>query len=303
MAVFRVEKTKDYTVMANHHLRNTELSLKAKGLLSLMLSLPDNWDYTTKGLSCICKDGIDSINATIKELETSGYLIRRRIRNDKGQLTTTEYTIFEKPQKVDTTDVPPKRENPTLDNPVLEKPKLETPILEKPKQGEPILGNPHQLSTNTLKTDLLNKEGLNIHPSNPYPSNAETKKKMGYDEIGCNSANEVKELVLKNIEYEYIKHDHNCDQLNEIVDLMVETLCSTKDTINVSGDDYPAQLVKEKLLRINSLHIGYVFECLKKTTTYVRNIKRYLLATLFNAPSTIDNYYSALVKHDFYGAD
>ena len=303
MAVFRVEKTKDYTVMANHHLRNTELSLKAKGLLSLMLSLPDNWDYTTKGLSCICKDGIDSINATIKELETSGYLIRRRIRNDKGQLTTTEYTIFEKPQKVDTTDVPPKRENPTLDNPVLEKPKLETPILENPKQGEPILGNPHQLSTNKLKTDLLNKEGLSIHPSNPYPSSTEPKKKMGYDEIGCNSANEVKELVLKNIEYEYIKHDHNCDQLNEIVDLMVETLCSTKDTINVSGDDYPAQLVKEKLLRINSLHIGYVFECLKKTTTYVRNIKRYLLATLFNAPSTIDNYYSALVKHDFYGAD
>lgn len=303
MAVFRVEKTKDYTVMANHHLRNTELSLKAKGLLSLMLSLPDNWDYTTKGLSCICKDGIDSINATIKELETSGYLIRRRIRNDKGQLTTTEYTIFEKPQKIDTTDVPPKRENPILDNPVLEKPILETPILENPKQGEPILGNPHQLSTNKLKTDLLNKEGLSIHLSNPYPSRTETKKKMGYDEIGCNSANEVKELVLKNIEYEYIKHDHNCDQLNEIIDLMVETLCSTKDTINVSGDDYPAQLVKEKLLRINSLHIGYVFECLKKTTTYVRNIKRYLLATLFNAPSTIDNYYSALVKHDFYGAD
>lgn len=303
MAVFRVEKTKDYTVMANHHLRNTEISLKAKGLLSLMLSLPDNWDYTTKGLSCICKDGIDSINATIKELETSGYLIRRRIRNDKGQLTTTEYIIFEKPQKLDTTDAPPKRENPTLDNPVLEKPILETPIVEKPKQGEPILGNPHQLSTNTLITDLLNKEGLSIHPSNPYPSSTKPKKKMGYDEIGCNSANEVKELVLKNIEYEYIKHDHNCDQLNEIIDLMVETLCSTKDVINVSGDDYPAQLVKEKLLRINSLHIGYVFECLKKTTTYVRNIKRYLLATLFNAPSTIDNYYSALVKHDFYGAD
>lgn len=303
MAVFRVEKTKDYTVMANHHLRNTELSLKAKGLLSLMLSLPDNWDYTTKGLSCICKDGIDSINATIKELETSGYLIRRRIRNEKGQLTTTEYTIFEKPQKLDTTDVPPERENPILDNPMLEKPVLETPILERPKQGEPILENPHQLSTNKLKTDLLNKEGLNSHPSNPYPSRAETKKKMGYDGIGCNSANEVKELVLKNIEYEYIKHDHNRDQLNEIVDLMVETLCSTKDVINVSGDDYPAQLVKEKLLRINSLHIGYVFECLKKTTTYVRNIKRYLLATLFNAPSTIDNYYSALVKHDFYGAD
>lgn len=301
MAVFRVEKTRDYTVMANHHLRNTELSLKAKGLLSLMLSLPENWDYTTKGLSCICKDGIDSINATVKELEAHGYITRRRIRNEKGQLTTTEYTIFEQPQSLDTTDVPPERENTVLENPMLEKPIQENPILEKPKQGEPILGKPHQLNTNKSNTDLLNKEGLNIHPSNPYPSSAEPQIKMGYDTIGCDSLEEVRELVLENIEYEYIKHDHNRERLNEIVDLMVETLCSTKDIINVSGDDYPAQLVKEKLLRINSLHIGYVFECLKKTTTYIRNIKRYLLATLFNAPSTIDSYYSALVNHDLYG--
>lgn len=301
MAVFRVEKTRDYTVMANHHLRNTELSLKAKGLLSLMLSLPENWDYTTKGLSCICKDGIDSINATVKELEAHGYITRRRIRNEKGQLTTTEYTIFEQPQSLDTTDVPPERENTVLENPMLEKPIQENPILEKPKQGEPILGKPHQLNINKSNTDLLNKEGLNIHPSNPYPSSAEPQIKMGYDTIGCDSLEEVRELVLENIEYEYIKHDHNRERLNEIVDLMVETLCSTKDIINVSGDDYPAQLVKEKLLRINSLHIGYVFECLKKTTTYIRNIKRYLLATLFNAPSTIDSYYSALVNHDLYG--
>lgn len=295
MAVFRVEKTKDYTVMANHHLRNTKLSLKAKGLLSLMLSLPENWDYTTKGLSFICKDGIDSINSTIKELEVNGYVNRRRIRNKKGQLTTTEYTIFEQPQSLDTTDVPPKGENPILDNPAQEK-----PILEKPKQGEPILENPHQLNTNQSNIDLLNKEGLNIHKSNPYLSSKEPKKK-GYDWIGCDSVDKVRKLVLKNLEYEYIKNHHDRGRLDEIVELMVETLCSTKETINISGDDYPAQLVKEKLLRINSLHIDYVFECLKKTTTYIRNIKRYLLATLFNAPSTIDNYYSALVNHDFKG--
>ena len=81
MAVFRIEKTKDYTVMANHHLRNRALSLKAKGLLSLMLSLPDDWDYTTKGLSHICKDGVDSISATVRELERAGYVKRRRLRN------------------------------------------------------------------------------------------------------------------------------------------------------------------------------------------------------------------------------
>jgi hypothetical protein len=304
MAVFRVEKTKDYTVMSNHHLRNTNLSLKAKGLLSLMLSLPENWDYTTKGLSYICKDGIDSINSTIKELEANGYVIRRRIRNEKGQLTTTEYTIFEQPQSIDTTDGSPKVENPILDNPTQEKPILENPILDKPKQDEPILGKPHQLNTNILNTDLLSIDVSNPYQSNQYPTNKEPQqKKMGYDSIGCNSVEEVRKLVLKNIEYEYIKNDHDRGRLDEIVELMVETLCSTKDTINVSGDDYPAQLVKEKLLRINSLHIDYVFECLKKTTTYIRNIKRYLLTTLFNAPSTIDSYYSALVNHDLYGND
>ena len=301
MAVFRVDKTKDYTVMANHHLRNTELSLKAKGLLSLMLSLPESWDYTTKGLSHICKDGIDSINATVRELEANGYVIRRRLRNEKGQLTTTEYTIFEQPQTIDNSISPPKGENPILDNPMLGNPIQGKPILEKPRQGKPILENPHQLNTNILNTDLLNMEVSNPNQSNPHQSSRERQKSMRYDEIGCDSVEEVKEMVLRNLEYEYIKNEHNCERLDEIVDLMVETLCSTKETINVAGDDYPAKLVKEKLLRINSLHIDYVFECLGKTTTYIRNIKRYLLATLFNAPSTIDNYYSALVNHDLYG--
>lgn len=86
MAVFRVDKTRDYTVMSNHHLRNTALSLKAKGLLSLMLSLPDNWDYTTKGLARICKDGVGSICAGVRELEEHGYVVRERIRGSNGQL-------------------------------------------------------------------------------------------------------------------------------------------------------------------------------------------------------------------------
>lgn len=93
MAVFRVEKTKDFTVMCNHHLRNVKLSLKAKELLSLMLSLPEDWDYTTKGLACICKDGVDSIGSTLKELEQNGYLTRQRIRFENGRLGDIEYTI------------------------------------------------------------------------------------------------------------------------------------------------------------------------------------------------------------------
>ena len=115
--------------------------------------------------------------------------------------------------------------------------------------------------------------------------------------------NGLRQTVKENIDYDILLQDHRYDRdrMDEIVDLIVETLCSTKPTICVSGDDFPATLVKEKLLKLDSQHIDYVFECLDKNTTYVRNIKKYLLATLFNAPSTIDSYYSALVNHDLYG--
>lgn len=140
MAVFRGEKTHDYTVMANHHLRDISLSLKAKGLLSLMLSLPDDWSYTMQGLSAICKDGIDGINSAIHELEQRRYVTRRRIRNDKGQLTVTEYTIWEAPQNIDSPEQPHMQE--MRETPILESPKREKPILEKPT-----LGNPKQAIT------------------------------------------------------------------------------------------------------------------------------------------------------------
>ena len=138
MAVFRVEKTKDFTIMSNHHLRNTELSLKAKGLLSLMLSLPEDWDYTTKGLAHICKDGVDSITTALKELERHGYLTRQRLRYDNGQLGDIEYTIHEQPVSTENTGLSPKRENP----------RQVKPEQAKPKQAEPEQENPAQLNTN-----------------------------------------------------------------------------------------------------------------------------------------------------------
>lgn len=292
MAVCRIEKTKDYTVMANHHLRNKDLSLKAKGLLSLMLSLPEDWDYTVKGLAYICKDGIDSINGTIKELEATGYMHRQRVRNDRGQLTTVEYTIREYPKVADNSDTPIEVE------PTQEKPKRENPI-----QATPIQEEHDQLNTYLLKTNKSKKDLLNTDTSNPYQSYPSSEQKNGYDEIGCDSYDEVKELVYENIEYEHFKQYGGVgmhERLDEIADIIIETLCSTKEKINIAGDEYPAKLVKDKMLKINSTHIEYVFECLNKNTTYVRNIKRYLLATLFNAPSTIDSYYAALVNHDLY---
>jgi hypothetical protein len=131
----------------------------------------------------------------------------------------------------------------------------------------------------------------------------EKVQEAGLDGIGYVEAERIRETVKKNIGYEVILQDDKTakDRLEEIVDLLVETLCSTKPTICVSGDDYPSALVKEKLLKLNSMHIEYVFECLNRNTTYIHNIKKYLLATLFNAPSTIDSYYAALVSHDMHG--
>lgn len=282
MAVFRVEKTRDYTVMANHHLRNTELSLKAKGLLSLMLSLPEEWDYTTKGLSRICKDGVDSICAGVRELEEHGYVVRERIRNPNGQLGAIEYTILEQPRTLE-----PARENPVQANPV-----LDYPVLGKPEQE-----NPAQLNTYRTNKDESNTLSINPYPIKSYPVNPIT------DQMGMDGMDVYRKIVKGNIEYDIMKdnfpYDH--ERLDEIVELMAETLASKKATFCIAGDTYPASTVKFKLLRINSLHIQYVFECLDKNTTEVRNIKKYLLATLFNAPSTMGSYYKAQVNHDMYG--
>ena len=162
MAVFRIEKTRDYTVMSNHHLRNTNLSLKAKGLLSLMLSLPENWDYTTKGLARICKDGVDSICAGVRELEEQGYVIRERVRNPNGQLGSIEYTILEQPR-------PPEREKPERENPVLDNPEQALPVLEEPEQGKPAQLNTKESSKQKSKKELSSTETSNPIQSTPAP--------------------------------------------------------------------------------------------------------------------------------------
>ena len=157
MAVFRIEKTRDYTVMSNHHLRDMSLSLKAKGLLSLMLSLPENWDYTMKGLARICKDGIDSISGGIRELEEHGYLIRERVRGANGQLGSIEYTILEQPK-----EPTPAQEKPIRENPVQVNPTLVTPVQEEPAQL-----NKDKSSNDPSRTDLSSTEISNPIQSNP----------------------------------------------------------------------------------------------------------------------------------------
>ena len=296
MAVFRIEKTRDYTVMANHHLRNTKLSLKAKGLLSLMLSLPEDWDYTTKGLAKICKDGVDSICSTVNELEEHGYVIRERIRNAKGQLTDIQYTILEQPKPPQPGQGKPKQENPVLDSPV-----LGTPKQEEHEQGNPAQLNTKKSSNQGLNTDLSNTEVSNPIQSNPYEDELQAADGMGTD---TRSSREIyREIILENIEYRHLVQNNQIDRerLDELVELIVDTVCSARKTIRIAGDDYPAEVVKSRFMKLDSSHIEYVLSSMQENTTYVRNIKKYLLAALYNAPSTISSYYTSLVNHDLYG--
>ena len=299
MAVFRVEKNKGYTVMSNHHLRNKELTLKAKGLLSQMLSLPENWDYTLAGLSHINKESIDAIRTAVLELEKAGYIERSQGRDEKGKMTAITYTIYEQPQ------------SPILNYPVSENPTSDKPILEKPKADNPTSENPTQLNKDIQKTDLskkeeINKDGLNtdsipILSPDPSPLEAPLPEKNGKEQKYAYKTYE--EIIKDNIEYEHLISTKRLDRdrIDEILDLILETVCSKRKKILIAGDEYSAEHVKAKFMKLDSSHIEFVLDCMQENTTKVRNIKQYLKAVLFNAPYTIGNYYTALVNHDMYG--
>lgn len=290
MAVFRVERNKGYTVMSNHHLRNKELSLKAKGLLSQMLSLPEDWDYTLKGLSLINREKIDAIREAIKELERAGYIVRSRERDEKGRLRGADYVIFEQPQP------------PTPDLPTLENPTLDNPTQEKPTQEKPTQLNKDRSSKEKSITDGSNTDSIPIlSPPSPLGEEAAAPPERKGTEATAQSAVDIyREIIKDNIDYHILKQDmkFDGDRLDEIVDLMLETVCTARKRVRIAGDDYPAELVKSKFMKLDGEHIRFVLDCMRENTTKIRNIKQYLKAALFNAPSTIGNYYTSLVAHD-----
>ena len=271
--------------MSNYHLRDPNLSNKARGLLSTMLSLPENWDYTTRGLARICKDGVDGITAQLKELEQYGYLVRHRVRDAGGRIVDMEYIIYEKPHTA----------LPDTEKPYMVKPDMALPCLETPAQI-----NIDKRITDESNTDLSITHSILSDSLRPSVLAAlEAKRK----EADYRDMDEYRELIKENIDYDILlselPYDH--DRLEEILELLVETVCSTKKYIRVAGSDYPAEVVRSRLLKLDMEHIRFVFDCLKENTTKIRNIKQYLLTSLYNAPTTIGNYYSALVQHDLYG--
>ena len=421
MAVFRVQKTGNFTIMANHHLRDRTLSLKAKGLLSVLLSLPETWEYSVAGLAKILREGVGSISSGLKELEAAGYVRRRQRRDARGRMADTEYEVYE---------VPCLHASGAADGPVenlckngavgpsgaAESPDVGGPPADEPATENPGAENPHaesapQINTDSEKTEKSNKQESNHNPSHPLgeaggqapAGRPGAEEGEGLAEVGmvglgdcecegladtgmagagghgrevlegfgavlagvgmraagaaqeveraCGGDGErlaevgtadlvgraggdlaeagaaglddcehggltdfgaagalagggarqvarVREAVREKLGYDCIVTDENRERLDGIVELMTETLCSRRASIRVAGEEYPAAVVKERLWRLNSLHIQYVFECLENTTSYIRNIRQYLLATLFNAPVTKDSYYDARARRD-----
>ena len=272
--------------MSNYHLRDPDLSNKARGLLSTMLSLPDNWDYTTRGLAKICKDGVDGITAQLRELEQYGYLIRNRIRDTSGRIVDMEYIIYERPHTA---------------SPDTEKPDMVKPDTGLPRPETPAQINIDKRSTDETITDLSSTHSIPSDETRPSVLAAlEAKRK----ETEYRDTDVYREIIKENIGYDYLMSDlpYDHDRLEEILELLVETVCSTKKYIRVAGSDYPAEVVRSRLLKLDMEHIKFVFDCFKENTTKIRNIKQYLLTTLYNAPTTIGNYYSALVQHDLHGS-
>ena len=277
MAVFRIERTRDYTVMSNHHLRNANLSLKAKGLLSMMLSLPEDWNYTTRGLAKICKEGVDAIGAALRELEAAGYIVRHKLRDRQGRISDTEYVIYEQPQL----------RKPDTDSPDTENPYMDKPDTEKPAELNIEKSNTEKSITYGSSTDSI-----------PFRETAAARppERKGRDAMSVTEIENYRELILENIEYDCLKQRYPLylDDLNEIVELLVETVCARRKTTRISGADFPHEIVRSRFLKLDSSHIEFVMDCLQKNTTQVRNMKQYLLAVLFNAP--IEAFLSARLK-------
>lgn len=284
--VFRVFKTEKFSVISNYHLFDKRLTHKATNLLTTMLALSPVWDYTLKGLASLKKDGIDGVRSGIRELEKLGYLTRRQLRNEKGQLAYNEYLVYETPEL--NPNFAKSEENcqelPSLENPITDK-KINSPSLENPSTE-----NPTQLNTKLLNTKYINQsyqDNNNININNTYRCDE-------MDSIDKIDRKEIKAELKKQLNYENLISRNEADkkQINSIINILADVMSSRSQSIRIGGENKPLEEVIQRFKQLTDKHIAYVLECLNKNADKPRNIRAYLLTSLFNAPSTMDCYYA-----------
>ena len=284
--VFRVFKTEKFSVISNYHLFDKRLTHKATNLLTTMLALSPVWDYTLEGLASLKKDGIDGVRSGIRELEKLGYLTRRQLRNEKGQLAHNEYLVYETPEL--NPNFAKSEENcqelPSLENPITDK-KINSPSLENPSTE-----NPTQLNTKLLNTKYINQsyqDNNNININNTYRCDE-------MDSIDKIDRKKIKAELKKQLNYENLISRNKADkkQINSIINILADVMSSRSQSIRIAGGNKPLEEVIQRFRQLTDKHIAYVLECLNKNADKPRNIRAYLLTSLFNAPSTMDCYYA-----------
>ena len=340
MSVFRVQKTRNFTVMSNHHLQDNSLSFKARGILSTMLSLPDDWDYTLAGLAKIAKDSVSAVKSGVAELEEAGYIKRAQGRAKNGQFSKNIYDVYEIPLIVDETEentVEPfdnitpaseqREDNHGFKEPLCENyeedeisdteevspsPSSDFPSAAEPSAEKPLAENRAQLNTNKQKTELQNTYIQSTRSIDPiYPNNEgmidriDRSKSISGIKRTVETYNRCKELIKRNIGYDSFVQSRNESELQEIDDIvaiMAEVVAFAENPIWINKDNIPADMVRKRFLEIGYHEIDYVLFAMHRNTTKIGNIRSYLIAAVYNAPSTMNTYWGAEVRHDFGGA-
>ena len=298
MPVFRVDKSRDFTVVANCVFKDRSLSAKAKGILVEMLSLPESWDYTLKGLTSLFSDGIDSIRQGINELEKHGYIVRERKRDARGRLGGMEYVIYETPQKPVENSID--SAYPESPEPTTEKPTQDSSAEEMPTVYKEI----NKYNKNKSMTFEINKNSfLPEVPENLEvcaPVENPDCRPVGRKEVSDTSR--AREEIKRQIEYDVMVQRCQPSQLDELVEIMLEVRMNLSPTTRFSRDEvYPTVYVQDRYSRLNAEHIEQVLDGICENTSKVMHTKAYLMKCLFNAPETLESKVMMDVNHDLYG--
>ena len=388
MSIFRIKKDKNYTCMSNHHLRNANISLKAIGLLSVILSMPDNYKVTIQGLAYSVKDGVSSVRNGVNELISAGYIVRRQNRSTDGTFCEYEYDVYENPlaaaedstttismsefinivSAAEKTSGTPDyasaeydfEENfdededysfdedypaESLDEKTEEKidelnEKVDAlsdvlaQFMEKQTEMNGILVNTQEQLMNGflpsfqklisdemssencthINTDNINTMiSLNKNHINQSNTTVRTNSNSEIDRFDRYTAptadmsvyKKYEPIIKDNIGYDDFvisKKPYELQEIDEIVEIMVQTVAFNTAPVSINGSLIPAEVVKSRFLKVTYGEIDYVLECLSHTTTKIYNIRKYLIAAIYNA-RTQNLYYGAEVRHDMYGSN
>ena len=329
MKCYRSKKRENFTSYFNSFIRDPNLSGNAKTVMSVILSLPDDWNLTIKGLEPFVKEKKDAISSAFRELEAAGFIERHKIRNKDGRYGAMEYIVYESGKNAALenhdkgasgcssaehrkegpiscngdaqTSVEEKTNSPPVGQPEPDSPEPVFPVSVLPESVFPS-------QTNTVITNtVLNKSYPILSPRTDTPS---VPGSFSTDMIGLDTKydrteesvdyRELAETVKEQINYEYLLDAERIDKdfLDTVVALMTEVFLSKEHETLIGCESRPMEYVKERFLQLESDHIEYVFDRMNATETKIQNIRQYLRAALFNATATMGTYYYRRVHED-----